>query len=82
MGKKTDGQIKQEIIKELGRLKYDYVADRALTEHPDDWYLRVVHAKNSREHVVWIYNASLGSLQSGNYYDNEQSAVTGYVERK
>jgi hypothetical protein len=79
--KKDVEQIQKEIKEAVAELEYQYVADRPLTTHPDDWYLRVVLAHNNREHVTWIYNASLGGLHEGHYMMSIQAAHEDFLER-
>lgn len=81
MAKKTDQQVDKELRDELKRVDYEYIKDRKLSNHPDDWYLRVVLAKNSREYVVWVYNASLGGLQGGKYLTDLKEAEKYYESR-
>jgi len=78
MSQKTEGQIKKEIVAAVEELGYEYIKDRKLTTHPSDWYLNVVLAKNNREYVVWLHNASLGGLHEGQYTSNKEIAEEHY----
>ena len=46
---------------------YEYIGDRPLSSHPDDWYLRVVLGKNARGYATWLYNAHFKGLFEGHY---------------
>lgn len=74
--------MKQDIVKEVERVGYTYLDHRPLTNHPDDWYLQVVLAKNDREYVVWLFNATRNSLNEGNYLETEEQAVAAYNSKK
>ena len=74
--------MKQAIVKEVERVGYTYLDHRPLTNHPDDWYLQVVLAKNDREYVVWLYNATTNSLNEGNYLETEEQAIEAYISKK
>lgn len=74
--------MKQAIVKEVERVGYTYLDHRPLTNHPDDWYLQVVLAKNDSEYVVWLYNATTNSLNEGNYLETEEEAIEAYISKK
>lgn len=84
MAKKTEEQMREEIVELMGDIGFKYGEDRALTSHPDDWYLRVTYgySESKSEYAVWIYNASLGSLQSGIYVTEREEALQEYETRK
>ncbi len=74
-------QMQKDIKKATEKAGFNYIADRPLTNHPDDWYLRVVLGYNEREHATWIYNASLGGLHEGHYMMTRERASDDFNER-
>lgn len=74
--------MKEAIRKEVERVGYEYLADKPLTNHPDDWYLRAVMAKNDREYVVWSYNATTDCLNEGKYVETFEQAHQVYVDKQ
>ncbi len=60
-------QMQKDIKEDVQEIGYNYIADRPLSTHPADWYLRVVLGNNKRGYATWIYNAELGGLHEGHY---------------
>jgi hypothetical protein len=75
----------EEVKAAVQEAGFHFIADRHLSSHPDDWYLRVVLAFREsprKEYVTWIYNASLGGLHEGRYTQDQQQASDDFHNRK
>jgi hypothetical protein len=79
----------EEVRKAVEKIGFNYVADRALTLHRGDWYLRVVvgfkiRENNSTEYAVWLLNAAREepALYEGYYTDNKQDAEEKYRNKQ
>jgi hypothetical protein len=75
----------REAVESIG---FNYIADRLLTTHRADWYLRVVsgfkvRADNKTEYAVWLYNADRNEpvLVEGFYTTDKEEAATKYREK-
>jgi hypothetical protein len=73
-----------EIKEKVAAAGFHYIADRAVSKHPDDWYLRIVMAFRERprqEYVTWVYNASSGGLTDGRYTEDRRIAMDTFHSR-
>jgi hypothetical protein len=83
---KTENMVTTEEIREaVSEVNgFQYMADRPLTNHPDDWYLRMVLARREQpreEYVTWVYNASIGGLHEGRYTRDQRQAMDDFHTR-
>jgi hypothetical protein len=79
----------EEVRKAVEKIGFNYVADRALTLHRGDWYLRVVVGFKIREdreteYAVWLLNADRKEpgLYEGFYTTDKQEAEEKYKNKR
>lgn len=73
----------QKAIESSGKLGWEILNIRMLTNHPDDHYLMVTLCKNKEnEWVVHIYNSERDTFSEGYYTDNKPDAIDAYWDKR
>ncbi|AMQ66535.1 hypothetical protein BH753_gp053 [Bacillus phage Shbh1] len=75
-------QLHRELKQSVQELGFTYIADRALTHHPDDWYLKVIYASKGDTYATWIYNAIKQVLVEGHYFSSDCDAMSDFLDRR
>jgi hypothetical protein len=72
-----------DVIEAVEKVGYKWIASRNLSNHPDDWYLKVVLAyrESDGEWVVWLYNAERKGLHEGYYTKSGDNARNKYLTK-
>ena len=81
--KNNDVVTVEEVKEAVEKVGYQYIADRPVSNHVDDWYLRIVLARREeprKEMVTWVYNRYSG-LVEGMYTQNEEYAREHFLTR-
>lgn len=74
----------EKLAKEM---EFDILAHKPVSNHDDDWYLRIVFVKTKGEYqkyVTYTYNSTLsdnGSFNHGHYYSEFDYALEDFQER-
>jgi len=72
----------EKLAKEQG---FDILASKPVSNHPEDWYLRIVLCRIPKgEYVTYNYNSTLGdngSYNLGHYYTDFDTAFADFDKR-
>ena len=76
----------EQVKAEVERIGFHLIAERPLTTHPADWYLRVVLARKETsgqptEYAVWLFNGTRDTLNEG-YYTKDRAAAFDKFDSK
>jgi len=76
-------QIQVDMEREVKRIGFTFVADRAASTHPDDWFLRIVlgYRESDDSYATWLYNADRGGLFHGRYDLSQSRATEDFLAR-
>ena len=77
MSRAVDKETIELIKKEAEKKGWEALRVRSLTNHPDDYYLAVVHRynKSKDEHMVHIFNSTIPEFYEGKYFEDNLKAV-------
>lgn len=76
-------QIQVDMEREVKRIGFTFIADKAASPYPGDWFLRIVlgYRESDDSYATWLYNADRGGLLHGRYDMDSSEANKDFIER-
>ena len=73
-----------EVIDAVEAAGFKWIASRNYSDHPGDWYLKVVmgYRESNHEWAVWLYNAERKGLNEGYYTESNTIATNKYNSKR
>lgn len=80
--RKTNTEVTEQLMDACDKKGWEWIMSRAVSNHPDDWYLLycvIINEKN--EAVSYIFNAEFDEFNLGHYFNDTVNAMRHCEER-